>query len=138
MERLVAGGAKMGAVTARKQDALEAAAVQLGGSDRVLAAAGTADGNAHHEDTIARALRMSGSVDLVNNTAVNAGYGPVVELQADITARSSTSTAWLRRGFGVPADIGSAVVFLLSDDVAWVTGQELVVDGGVTLVGGAE
>lgn len=86
----------MGAVTARKQDALDAAAVQLGGCDRVLAA-GTADGTAHHEDTIARALRMSGSIDLVNNTAVNAGYGPVVELQADIAARSATSSAWLRR-----------------------------------------
>ncbi|WP_367325876.1 SDR family oxidoreductase [Streptomyces sp. HUAS ZL42] len=41
------------------------------------------------------------------------------------------------RRLGVPDDIGSAFVFLLSHDVAWVTGQELVVDGGVTLVGGA-
>lgn len=34
---------------------------------------------------------------------------------------------------GVPADIGSAVAFLLSDDAAWITGHTLVVDGGLTV-----
>jgi 3-oxoacyl-[acyl-carrier protein] reductase len=38
---------------------------------------------------------------------------------------------------GVPEDIGSIVAFLLSDDAAWMTGQTVVVDGGVGLVGGA-
>ncbi|MGV9871002.1 SDR family oxidoreductase [Rhodococcus koreensis] len=38
---------------------------------------------------------------------------------------------------GVPDDIGSVVAFLLSDDAAWMTGQLLVVDGGVTLTGGS-
>ena len=37
---------------------------------------------------------------------------------------------------GVPEDIGGAVAFLLSADAAWVTGQVLVVDGGLTLTGG--
>jgi NAD(P)-dependent dehydrogenase (short-subunit alcohol dehydrogenase family) len=37
---------------------------------------------------------------------------------------------------GVPDDVGSVVAFLLSDDSAWMTGQLLVVDGGVTLTGG--
>lgn len=37
---------------------------------------------------------------------------------------------------GVPDDIGSVVAFLLSDDAAWLTGQTIVVDGGVTLMGG--
>jgi 3-oxoacyl-[acyl-carrier protein] reductase len=36
---------------------------------------------------------------------------------------------------GVPADIGGAVAFLLSDDASWITGQLLVVDGGITLLG---
>lgn len=31
---------------------------------------------------------------------------------------------------GTPADIGSAVVFLCSDDAAFITGETLVVDGG--------
>jgi 3alpha(or 20beta)-hydroxysteroid dehydrogenase len=33
---------------------------------------------------------------------------------------------------GVPADIASAVVFLASDDAAFMTGSEVVVDGGMT------
>ncbi len=33
----------------------------------------------------------------------------------------------------MPEDIGSVVAFLLSDDSAWLTGQTLVVDGGITL-----
>ena len=35
--------------------------------------------------------------------------------------------------FGTPEDIGKAVLFLASDDAAYVTGQTLIVDGGVTL-----
>ncbi|MFF0148614.1 3-oxoacyl-[acyl-carrier protein] reductase [Amycolatopsis sulphurea] len=37
---------------------------------------------------------------------------------------------------GVPQDIGGVVAFLLSDEAAWMTGQLLVVDGGVLLTGG--
>ena len=37
---------------------------------------------------------------------------------------------------GEPDDIGSAVAFLLSDDASWITGQIMVVDGGLTLTGG--
>ncbi|HPB73202.1 MAG TPA: SDR family oxidoreductase, partial [Phycicoccus sp.] len=37
---------------------------------------------------------------------------------------------------GVPEDIAGAVAFLLSDDAAWVTGQTVVVDGGLLLKGG--
>lgn len=35
--------------------------------------------------------------------------------------------------FGQPTDIGKAVLFLASDDAAYITGQTLIVDGGVTL-----
>jgi 3-oxoacyl-[acyl-carrier protein] reductase len=37
---------------------------------------------------------------------------------------------------GLPEDIGSVVAFLLSDDASWMTGQVVVVDGGLTLTGG--
>ena len=34
---------------------------------------------------------------------------------------------------GTPEDVAAAVAFLASEDAAWVTGQTLVLDGGVTL-----
>jgi NAD(P)-dependent dehydrogenase (short-subunit alcohol dehydrogenase family) len=37
---------------------------------------------------------------------------------------------------GAPDDVASAVAFLASDDAAWITGQTLVVDGGLLLAGG--
>jgi len=37
------------------------------------------------------------------------------------------------RRLGEPADVAGAVAFLASADAAWITGQTLVVDGGVSL-----
>jgi NAD(P)-dependent dehydrogenase (short-subunit alcohol dehydrogenase family) len=37
---------------------------------------------------------------------------------------------------GVPGDVAGAVAFLLSDEAAWITGQTVVLDGGVTLMAG--
>lgn len=42
------------------------------------------------------------------------------------------------RRLGVPDDVASVVGFLVSPAAAWVTGQTLTVDGGVTLTGSAE
>ena len=36
---------------------------------------------------------------------------------------------------GVPQDTAKAAAFLLSDDASWITGETLVVDGGVTVAG---
>ena len=36
---------------------------------------------------------------------------------------------------GVPEDVAGAVAFLLSDKASWITGQTMVIDGGVTLGG---
>ncbi|HEX5542542.1 MAG TPA: SDR family oxidoreductase [Micromonospora sp.] len=37
---------------------------------------------------------------------------------------------------GLPEDISGVVALLLSDEAAWLTGQTVVVDGGLTLTGG--
>ncbi|GAA4525478.1 SDR family oxidoreductase [Amycolatopsis samaneae] len=46
------------------------------------------------------------------------------------------AAAYPLKRLGVPADIAGAVAFLLSEDAGWITGQTLVLDGGVTLGGG--
>jgi 3-oxoacyl-[acyl-carrier protein] reductase len=48
------------------------------------------------------------------------------------------AAAYPLKRLGEPEDISSAVAFLLSDDASWITGQLVVIDGGVTLGGVAE
>jgi NAD(P)-dependent dehydrogenase (short-subunit alcohol dehydrogenase family) len=46
------------------------------------------------------------------------------------------AAAYPLKRLGLPEDIAGAVAFLLSDQASWITGQTLVLDGGVTLGGG--
>ncbi|MEU4896065.1 SDR family oxidoreductase [Streptomyces sp. NPDC044780] len=46
------------------------------------------------------------------------------------------ATRYPMKRLGVPEDIAGAVAFLLSDEANWITGQTLVVDGGLTITGG--
>ncbi|PVG81178.1 3-oxoacyl-ACP reductase [Nocardioides gansuensis] len=50
----------------------------------------------------------------------------------------AVTAAYPLKRLGVPEDIGGVVAFLLSDDAAWLTGQTVVVDGGLSLQAAAE
>ena len=52
---------------------------------------------------------------------------------SDLIAQAAPSLPWGR--LGTPEDIGRAAVFLCSDDADYITGTELVVDGGLCLRG---
>ena len=45
------------------------------------------------------------------------------------------AAAYPMKRLGVPEDTAKAAAFLLSDDASWITGETLVVDGGVTVAG---
>lgn len=226
-QRLVDEGARV-CITARKQDALEAAVATLGGPDVAMASAGRADDVAHQQQTVAAVVERFGRLDLlVNNTGINPAYGPLMELDLDaarkiVEVNAVAALSWVQQAhrawlgehggaivnvssvaglrpapgigwygvskamlvhlteelavelgpairvnavapaivktvfatalyegreekvaaaypmkrLGAPEDVAGAVAYLLSTDAAWVTGQTLVVDGGILLRGG--
>ncbi|WP_406864357.1 SDR family oxidoreductase [Streptomyces sp. HUAS MG47] len=82
------------------------------------------------------------AVELGPDIRINA-VAPAVVKTKFATALYEGREAKLAAGYplkrlGEPEDIGGVVAFLLSEDAAWLTGQTVVVDGGVTLVGAAE
>ncbi|WP_018501814.1 SDR family oxidoreductase [Parafrankia discariae] len=85
---------------------------------------------------------------ITRQLAVELGPGIRVNAVAPAVVRTTFATALYEgreeqvaaayplKRLGTPADVGGVVAFLLSDDAAWMTGQLLVVDGGVTLSSG--
>lgn len=55
--------------------------------------------------------------------------------QEILDARKDEIQAKYPTGTGVPEDLTGAVEFLLSDDSRWITGQNIVIDGGRTIDG---
>ncbi|MBC3190372.1 SDR family oxidoreductase [Pseudonocardia sp. C8] len=81
------------------------------------------------------------AVELGPDVRVNA-VAPAVVKTAFATAlyegrEEQVAATYPLKRLGVPADVASVVAFLLSADAAWMTGQLLLVDGGITLTGAA-
>jgi NAD(P)-dependent dehydrogenase (short-subunit alcohol dehydrogenase family) len=85
-------------------------------------------------------LTMELAVELAPQIRVNAVAPAVVKTKfaaALYEGREEQVAATYPLGrLGQPQDIGSAVVFLASAESSWVTGQTLVIDGGLSLTGG--
>lgn len=80
------------------------------------------------------------AVELAPKIRVNA-VAPAVVKTKFATAlyegrEEQVSDGYPLKRLGVPEDIAGAVAFLLSKDAAWITGQTIVLDGGVTLKNG--
>lgn len=225
--RLVSEGCRV-AITARRQETLDAAVAALGGTDVALGVAGGADDTAHQQHAVETALSRWGRLDhLVNNAGINPAYGPLTTLSHEPARKlldvnvvgtlgwtQAVWNAWMSGNggtivniaslagvrpapgiafygaskaavihlteefalelaprvrvnavapgvvktdfakalyagredevsgayplgrLGVPEDVSGAVAFLLSDESGWITGQTLLVDGGLTLRGG--
>jgi len=82
-------------------------------------------------------LTIQLAAELSPRVRVNAVAPAVVKtkfaeaLYADDEARAAAAYPLGR--LGEPADIGAAVAFLASTDAAWITGQTIVIDGGLSL-----
>ncbi|ADG88322.1 SDR family oxidoreductase [Thermobispora bispora] len=80
------------------------------------------------------------AVELAPAVRVNA-VAPAVVKTRFATAlyegrEAEVAAAYPLKRLGVPGDVAGAVAYLASDEAAWVTGQTIVVDGGMTCTGG--
>lgn len=87
-------------------------------------------------------------IHLTEELAVEFGPGVRVNAVAPAIVKTRFATALYEgredevtepyplKRLGEPADIAGPVTFLLSDDAAWMTGQTVVIDGGISLSGG--
>lgn len=82
------------------------------------------------------------AVELSPGVRVNAIAPAVVKtrfaeaLYAD--GEQALADVYPARRLGLPEDAAGLAAFLLSDEAAWITGQTVVLDGGVTLVAAAD
>jgi NAD(P)-dependent dehydrogenase (short-subunit alcohol dehydrogenase family) len=85
-------------------------------------------------------LTMELAEELAPDIRVNAVAPAVVKTrfaEALYVGREEEAAArYPLKRLGVPEDVAGAVAFLLSEQASWITGQTLVIDGGVMLGGG--
>ena len=71
-------------------------------------------------------IRVNGiSPGMVETPLIHSGQITQEQLDAD-------KESYPLKRYGQPVDVANGVVFLLSDASSWITGQSLVIDGGVT------
>jgi NAD(P)-dependent dehydrogenase (short-subunit alcohol dehydrogenase family) len=82
-------------------------------------------------------LTMQLAAELSPRVRVNAVAPAVVKTKFAealyVNHEAEAAAAYPMGRLGEPEDIGAAVAFLASDDASWITGQTLVIDGGLSL-----
>jgi NAD(P)-dependent dehydrogenase (short-subunit alcohol dehydrogenase family) len=116
-ERIVADGGRV-VITARGQEALDAAVERLGGATHAIGVAGKADDPAHRADVFARIAAEFGRLDhLVNNAGINPAYGKALDVEDSAVRKIFEvnvlgSLAWSRDA--VAAGLRTAIVNISS------------------------
>lgn len=82
------------------------------------------------------------AVELAPKIRVNA-VAPAVVKTRFATAlyegrEAEVANTYPLKRLGVPEDVSATVAFLCSPDAGWITGQTIVIDGGVTLTGSVQ
>jgi NAD(P)-dependent dehydrogenase (short-subunit alcohol dehydrogenase family) len=133
------------ATLAWTQQALRAGLAERGGAIvNVASVAGVqpAPGIAFYGASKAAVVSLTESlaIELAPRVRVNAVAPAIVKTrfaQALYSAdEQRVASHYPLQRLGEPEDVAAAVAFFLSDEAAWVTGQTLVLDGGITKSGG--
>ena len=96
--------------------------------------------------TASSPFSLKGRVALVTGSSAGLGTalatalgeaGPKVPVERHEDVPSAEKEAYFKlipaKRWGVPADLGGAVVFLASDAASFITGQNIAVNGGMTV-----
>jgi NAD(P)-dependent dehydrogenase (short-subunit alcohol dehydrogenase family) len=117
---------------------------------RVIATASVAAVRSCSEGLGAYAASKAGLVGLVRNYALELGPfgitancilpGPIMsKMTRPFLEQPEYAAAWANRAplgrIGQPTDVARVALFLASDDSGYVTGQSIIVDGGISSVG---
>jgi NAD(P)-dependent dehydrogenase (short-subunit alcohol dehydrogenase family) len=84
--------------------------------------------------TMTKGLAKIGARDGITANSVLPGIidTPLLRSQGEQLIRKTTAATALRR-VGTPREVAAAVVFLASTEASYITGQTIVVDGGLTM-----
>ena len=84
-------------------------------------------------DSLMRALAVELAPDIRVNSVLPGGIRtPMTESMFTDTSLAGRLAVDYPLGLGQPSDIAAAVEFLVSENARWITGQQLIVDGGRT------
>jgi NAD(P)-dependent dehydrogenase (short-subunit alcohol dehydrogenase family) len=76
------------------------------------------------------------AVQKIRANSINPGIvvTSMTDQAADVSSSFDDAEKAYPLGYGKPEDISGLVIYLLSDASRWMTGSDMVIDGGLTLM----